>query len=116
VSGNTVYALKASKTACNAKCLTTWPPAVLPQGVTTATAGTGVDASKLGTVVRADGALQVTYSGKALYFCHRDKAPGQVKGNVTDKWGKWSTVITVKSSSSSGGSGDTNTGTGGVSF
>ena len=75
---------------------------LLPQGVTTATAGTGVDASKLGTVAAADGALQVTYSGKPLYWFSKDKAPGQVHGNVTDKWGKWSTVVTAKSSSGSG--------------
>lgn len=113
VAGNTVYTLKASKTACTAACLKTWPPVLLPQGVTSATADTGVDASKLGTAAAADGALQVTYSGKALYWFSKDKAPGQVKGNVTDKWGKWSTVVTKKSSS---GSSTTNAGTGGTSF
>ena len=76
-------------------------------------AGTGVDASKLGTAAAADGAMQVTYAGKTLYWFAKDKAPGQVKGNVTDKWGKWTTVATKKSSS---GSGNTNAGTGGTSF
>jgi predicted lipoprotein with Yx(FWY)xxD motif len=114
-AGNTVYTLKASKTACDAQCLKTWMPVLLPQGVMTATAGPGVDASKLSTVVAADGVLQVTYSGKALYWSSKDKAPGQVKGNVTDKWGKWSTVVTVKSSSS-GSNNDSNPGTGGTSF
>ena len=112
-TGSTVYTLKASKTACAAECLKARPPVLLPQGATTATAGTGVDASKLGTVAAADGTLQVTYSGKPLYWFSKDKAPGQVHGNVTDKWGKWSTVVTKKSSSGSGGS---NAGTGGVSF
>jgi predicted lipoprotein with Yx(FWY)xxD motif len=112
-TGNAAYALKASKTACTAACLKIWPPVLLPEGVTTATAGTGVDASKLGTMAAAGGALQVTYFGKALYWYSKDKAPGQVRGNLTDKWGKWSTVVTKKSSSGSGGS---NAGTGGVSF
>jgi predicted lipoprotein with Yx(FWY)xxD motif len=135
VSGNTVYALKASKTACTAKCLKAWPPVLLPQGVMTATAGAGVDASKLGTAAAAaGGALQITYSGKPLYWFAKDKAPGQVKGNVTDKWGKWSAVVTATSSSGSSttnpgsnktnpgssttnpGPSTTNAGTGGTGF
>ena len=46
--GNTVYTLKPSKTACTAECLKAWPPVLLPDGVTTATAGTGVDAVEAG--------------------------------------------------------------------
>ena len=113
VSGNTVYTLKPSKTACTAQCLKAWPPVLLPDGVTTATAGAGVDASKLGTVAAADGGLQVTYSGKRLYWFTKDQAPGQVHGNVSNKWGKWSTMQTAKSNS---GSNHTNAGTGGTSF
>ena len=113
VAGNTVYILKPSKTACDAKCLKVWPPVVLPDGVTTPTAGTGVDESKLGTMSGADGALQITYDGKPLYWFSKDKAAGQVKGNITDKWGKWAAVVTKKSSSGSGGS---TPGTGGNAF
>jgi predicted lipoprotein with Yx(FWY)xxD motif len=116
VSGTTVYALKPSKTACTAACLKAWPPVVLPSGVTAATAGTGVDASKLGTVATADGALQITYAGKRLYWFAKDKAPGQVKGNLTDKWGKWYTMVTAKSSSGSKSPSTTNSGTGGTGF
>jgi len=113
VSGTTVYALKPSKTACTAKCLEVWPPLLLPQGVMAATAGGGVDASKLGTTAAANGARQITYAGKALYWFAKDKAAGQVKGNVTDKWGKWYTIVTVKSASSSN---TTNAGNGGTGF
>jgi predicted lipoprotein with Yx(FWY)xxD motif len=113
VADETVYTLKPSKTACTAKCLAAWPPVELPAGVMAATAGTGVDASKLGTKPTADGALQVTYGGKPLYWFVKDTATGQVKGNITDKWGKWLSVVTVASKSHSGGS---NAGTGGVSF
>jgi predicted lipoprotein with Yx(FWY)xxD motif len=123
MAGDTVYALKASKTACTAKCLKVWPPVLLPQGLMTATADTGVDASKLGTVAAANGALQVTYAGKALYWFTKDKAAAQVKGNVTDKWGKWYTMVTAKSSSGSNTTNPgskapstTNAGTGGTSF
>jgi predicted lipoprotein with Yx(FWY)xxD motif len=108
VSGKTLYTLKPSKTPCNAACQKIWPEVLLPTGVTKATAGPGVSAAKLGTVKGAGGALQVTYSGKALYWFIGDKAPGQVNGNVTDTWGTWSDVATVKPAS--------NPGTGGVAF
>jgi len=112
VSGTTVYVLKPSKTSCTGKCLKVWPPVLLPQGVTSATAGPGVDASKLGTVAASNGNLQITYGGKPLYWFAKDKTPGQVKGNVSDKWGKWHTVVLVKGS----GSGNSNAGTGATAF
>lgn len=121
VSGTTVYVLKPSKTACTATCLKTWPEVVLPAGVTEATVGAGVSASKLGTVTLAGGIRQVTYAGKALYKFSEDKSAGQVKGNGTDKWGAWAAIVTVKPSTTSTttGSGATTTtapGTGGISF
>ena len=91
-----------------AACHKIWPAVLLPKGVTKATAGTGVSASKLGTVKGAGGALQVTYSGKALYWFSEDKAAGQVNGNVNDTWGTWSDVVTVKPTTSPS--------TGGVAF
>jgi predicted lipoprotein with Yx(FWY)xxD motif len=93
VSGRTLYA--SNKANCTRRCLNIWLEVLLPKGVTKATAGAGVDASKLGTVKRAGGARQVTYSGRALYWFSGDKAPGQVLGNVTDKWGTWSVVVTA---------------------
>jgi predicted lipoprotein with Yx(FWY)xxD motif len=120
VSGKALYTLKASKTACSTSCLKIWPALMLPKGVTKATAGTGVSASKLGTVKRG-GALQVTYGGKPLYRFAEDTSASQVNGNITDTWGKWSVVVTkpASSSSSSGsgsGSGGSTAGSGGVSF
>jgi predicted lipoprotein with Yx(FWY)xxD motif len=126
VSGKTVYTLKASKTPCSTACLKIWPALKLPQGVTTATAGKGVSASKLGTAKMSNGALQVTYAGKKLYWFAGDSAAGQVHGNVTDMWGKWSAVVTAKptttssgsssGSSSNSGSGGSTAGSGGASF
>jgi len=124
VSGTTVYTLKASKTPCTAKCLKVWPAVVLPKGVSGATAGPGVSAAKLGTLKRKGGTLQVTYAGKPLYWFSLDTAPGQVTGNITDTWGKWSVVVTKKpaGATSNSGSGTSTTsgsgsaGTGGVSF
>ena len=116
VSGKTVYTLKASTVACGSGCLKIWPEVLLPKGVTTPTAGAGVNAASLGTVAGTGGALQVTYGGKPLYYFFLDTRPGQVKGNVTDKWGKWSVVVTVKPAHASSGSGGTSAGSGGVSF
>jgi predicted lipoprotein with Yx(FWY)xxD motif len=122
VSGKTVYTLKASKISCNAACLKVWPPLLLPKGMTKAKAGSGVSAAKLGTVKRSGGALQVTYAGKPLYWFVGDTGAGQVHGNVTDTWGKWSAVVTAKPTSTSSGtgsgsgSGGSTAGSGGVSF
>jgi predicted lipoprotein with Yx(FWY)xxD motif len=97
VSGKTVYTLKASKVGCVGQCTKTWPEVLLPKGVTKATAGKGVTASKLGSVMRSGGVRQITYSGKALYWFTYDTAAGQVNGNgAKDTWGTWSVVVTVK--------------------
>jgi predicted lipoprotein with Yx(FWY)xxD motif len=118
VSGKTVYTLKPSGMACTATCLKVWPELVLPAGVTKATAGPGVSASKLGTVTRAGGIRQVTYSGKPLYWFSGDTAAGQVHGNVTDEWGKWSVVVTAKPAKSTSSSSSTSSGSssGGAGF
>jgi predicted lipoprotein with Yx(FWY)xxD motif len=116
VSGKTLYILKKpSKTACTAACLKVWPALVLPKGTAKATAGSGVSASKLGSVTRS-GVHQVTYSGKALYTFVGDSGPGQANGDVTDKWGTWSAVVTAKSKASGSNSTATTAGSGGAGF
>jgi predicted lipoprotein with Yx(FWY)xxD motif len=96
VSGRTLYLLNKSD-CTSAACLKFWPPLVLPKGVTKATAGSGVNAAKLGTKKMASGKLQVTYGGKALFWFFKDTGPGQVHGaNATDQWGKWTLDVTVK--------------------
>ena len=116
VSGKTLYTLKASKTACSTSCLKVWPELVLPKGMTKATAGSGVSASKLGTISRSGGVLQVTYGGKPLYFFVGDKSSGAVNGDLTDTWGTWSDVVTVKPATSGQATTTTSAGTGGVAF
>ncbi len=95
-STHTVYTLTPSRVACTSTCAHYWPAVLLPRGVTRAVAGRGVDAHRLGTIRRAGGRLQVTYNGRALYWFAFDTAPGQVHGNVSDTWGKWSVVVLVK--------------------
>lgn len=121
VDGKTLYILAPSKTACTSACLKIWPAITLPKGVKKAVAGNGVNAAKLGTVKRLNGAIQVTYFGKALYWFVGDQAAGQVHGNITDKWGKWSTYVTFKpktvsTATTSGSTVTTTAGSGGIAF
>ncbi len=115
VSGLTLYQLNKSD-CTSGMCLKVWPPLLLPKGVTKATAGPGVNAAKLGTLRMANGARQVTYGGKALFWFVKDAAPGQVRGNnVKDQWGTWTVYTTVKPSAS-GSTTTTSPSSGGVSF
>ena len=69
---------------CTGDCLVAWP-ALLTDG--DPVAGDGVDASLLGTTIRDDGSVQVTYSGWPLYFFAGDAAPGDLAGQgVNDVW------------------------------
>jgi predicted lipoprotein with Yx(FWY)xxD motif len=81
--GLTLYELASESGGtimCNDSCATTWPPVLLPAGVSSATAGSGVNASELGTISRPDGGTQVTYGGMPLYLFVSDLAPGQDTG------------------------------------
>jgi predicted lipoprotein with Yx(FWY)xxD motif len=70
---------------CKEGCLAAWPALTVEEGETP-TGGEGVDASKLGTIVRDDnGETQVTYDGLPLYFFAQDEAPGDLKG-VYENW------------------------------
>ena len=88
---------------------------LLPQGVTTPTAGKGVEAAKLGTTAAGGGSLQVTYTGRPLFWSAKDTGSGKPRGIGSDKFGKWSLVVTKTSPAASTG-GNENPGTGGVSF
>ena len=61
---------------------------------------------------RTGGVHKVTYGGKPLYWFVGDTGPGQVHGNVSDTWGKWSSVVTAKAKSST----TTTAGGGGTAF
>jgi predicted lipoprotein with Yx(FWY)xxD motif len=81
-NGLTLYYDKAESggsIACIGGCASVWPPLLLPSGVSAATAGSGVNASKVGTIDRPDGGTQVTYGGMPLYLFTGDTA-GQATG------------------------------------
>jgi predicted lipoprotein with Yx(FWY)xxD motif len=69
---------------CYGGCATAWPP-LLTTGAPLA--GTGVNATLLGTTTRTDGTTQVTYNGWPLYYFASDKAAGDTKGEgIQNVW------------------------------
>ena len=79
------------RSRCTGFCARQWPPLLLPAGTDKPEAGPGVRAALLGTVRRADGRLQETYSGWPLYLWIGDTAPGQATGQADDM-GLWYAV------------------------
>jgi predicted lipoprotein with Yx(FWY)xxD motif len=78
------------RSACTGACARAWPPYVVK---TRPKAGTGVTASLLGTIRRANGSRQVTYAGKPLYYYVGDRQPLQVLcQNVLEFGGLWLVV------------------------
>lgn len=84
-AGKTLYMFtpdEAGTPTCYDQCATAWPPLTGE-----ATAGTGLDASKITLVDRTDGSKQVKYGNWPLYYFANDAAAGDVKGQgLNDKW------------------------------
>ena len=83
--GRTLYLLTSEKggkitSADDNGCTKPWPDTELPQGVTAATAGSGIQVSMLGTAKDASGSLYVTYNKWPLYTYAGDSGPGQAHG------------------------------------
>jgi len=111
-SGRTLYLFKAdvgTNSACAGACATAWPPLLATDKPTV---GTGLTASKLGTITRPGGNRQVTYNGHPLYLFIKDKKPGDVNGQGVTAFGAaWFALspsgnqTSAPASSSSGGGG-----------
>jgi predicted lipoprotein with Yx(FWY)xxD motif len=91
-NGMTVYAYakdqaNSNTSNCSGACASTWMP-FLTQGTptvgsnATASDGTQLDTTKLGTITRSDGTTQVTFNGWPLYYFSGDKAPGDINGEM----------------------------------
>ena len=77
---------KKGSISCTVTCRKSWPP-LLVVGSAKPVAGAGLSASKLRTVKRPDGGVQVTYNGYALYLYSGDKKAGQTTGQgVAGLW------------------------------
>lgn len=90
--GETVYLLTAdghTNVPCDdaSGCTKYWPDLALPAGTTAATAGTGIDASKLSTMKLADGQTYPTYGGFLMYEFSKDTGPGQAHGQGVKSFG-----------------------------
>jgi predicted lipoprotein with Yx(FWY)xxD motif len=93
--GRTLYLLTsdpANQSTCSGACVASWP---LVSG--TATAGSGVSASMLGTITRSDGTQQVTYASHPLYFYAGDSAAGQTNGQGINSFGGIWAVVSASS-------------------
>jgi predicted lipoprotein with Yx(FWY)xxD motif len=83
--GQTLYLLtseQGGKITCTKAngCTKFWPETLLASGMTAAKAGSGVQASMLGTVTDASGNLEVTYNHWPLYTFVKDSGPGMAHG------------------------------------
>ena len=85
--GRTLYLFEkdtGTKSACFGACATAWPP-LRDSGKPTA--GSGLNASLLGTTNRSDGNPQVTYNGHPLYTFIMDQNPGDTNGQGSTAFG-----------------------------
>jgi predicted lipoprotein with Yx(FWY)xxD motif len=108
--GNTLYLFQkdtGTKSECSGACASAWPPLRVSGKPS---AGTGANASMLGTTPRSDGKPQVTYNGHPLYLFSGDSKPGDTSGQGVNAFGAlWYAVspqgdqITSQASSSGGG-------------
>jgi predicted lipoprotein with Yx(FWY)xxD motif len=110
--GRTVYILTSSAkknvpcTDANG-CTAVWPDLPLPDHISAATAGIGLDASLLGTMKESDGETYPTYNGYLMYEYTGDSGSGQANGEgLTSFGGTWYALSPsgnpVKQSSSGG--------------
>src|SRR3954452_13333099 len=82
--GFVLYAFTADRwgrSACPGACAKAWPPYTVRKRRT---------GRLLGAIRRADGSLQVTYAGRALYYYVGDRRPGQILcQNAREFGGLW---------------------------
>jgi predicted lipoprotein with Yx(FWY)xxD motif len=93
-NGQVVYVFEiddANRSNCtSAECVKAWPPVLTREQPS---AGPGVDAELLGTIRRGDGALQVTYNRRPLYFYEHEGA-GEIQCHDVDLHGGLWWVVT----------------------
>ena len=81
-AGRTLYFFDNDKpikpqSSCTDQCVKVWP--IVPSS-SESSVGPGVDAAKLGHIVRTDGQMQLTYNNWPLYTFSGDTAAGQTNG------------------------------------
>jgi predicted lipoprotein with Yx(FWY)xxD motif len=95
-NGQVVYVFendRPDRSSCTSdECVKAWPPVLTRQQPS---AGIGVKRRLLGTIRRNDGALQVTYDGRPLYF-YEHEAPGEIRCHNVDLHGGLWWVVTPR--------------------
>jgi predicted lipoprotein with Yx(FWY)xxD motif len=110
--GRTLYLFQkdsGTTSACTGACATAWPPL---RATGQPTAGSGANASLLGTTQRSDGNPQVTYSGHPVYTFTGDQKAGDTNGQGVNAFGaSWFALTSagnqVSGQASSGGTSST---------
>jgi predicted lipoprotein with Yx(FWY)xxD motif len=123
--GRTLYTLtnNGKAVACSGACATVWPPALLPSGQNSVTAGSGVNNV---STVSANGGQEVAVNGLPLYRFSGDASAGAANGDGINSFGGIWHVVKIGGGTSgsgstgggtatTGGSGSTTTTSGGSS-
>jgi predicted lipoprotein with Yx(FWY)xxD motif len=86
-SGRTLYLFEKdqpNQSTCSGACAAAWP---VDHSSGPPKAGSGVQASLLGTINRSDNSTQVTYNGHPLYYYSGDSQAGQQNGQGLNNFG-----------------------------
>jgi len=109
--GRTVYILTAdgkTNAPCTdaSGCTKLWPDLPLPDGVASAKAGMGINASLLSAKKLSDGETYPTYHGWLMYEYTADSGPGQSNGQgIKSFGGTWYALMASGNPVTSGGGG-----------
>lgn len=90
--GHTVYVLTKdghTNVPCDdaSGCTKVWPDLPFPDGVSSAKAGSGLDASKLSSMKESDGQTYPTYNGWLMYEFSQDTGAAQTNGQGIKSFG-----------------------------
>jgi predicted lipoprotein with Yx(FWY)xxD motif len=101
--GRTLYLFErdtGAKSTCFGACAKAWPPLTTTGNPK---AGAGATASLIATIARADGAREVTYKSRPLYYFAGDHAAGDTNGEGLNAFGGGWDVLSPAGSKIEGG-------------
>jgi len=82
--------------SCYDQCAIDWPPVLATSENSLLTVGFGLNQSLIGSRMRTDGTMQLTYNNIPLYYYREDSYPGDILGhNLFTNGGYWYLVNTM---------------------